>query len=99
MLFGPLRCEGVGISDGETIERDCGPIYVALENDEEMRPAHRRDVLAHVLACYGKRSSVCICDIIAVFSQKLSGIVGGCALGGVNHIRPLNLNTIVIAHA
>ena len=58
MLFGPLRYEGVGLSDGETMERLWSYLRRFGRMTKEMRPAHRRDVLAHALACYGMKTKV-----------------------------------------
>ncbi len=56
MSFGPLRCEGVGLSDGETMERLWSYLRRFGKMTKEMRPAHRRDILAHALACYGMKT-------------------------------------------
>ena len=56
MSFGPLRCEGVRLSDGETVERLWSYLHRFRNMTKEMRPAHRRDVLAHALACYGMKA-------------------------------------------
>ena len=56
MSFGPLRCEGVGLSDGETMERLWSYLRHFGKMTKEMRPAHRRDVRAHALVCYGMKT-------------------------------------------
>ena len=56
MSFGPLRCEGVGLSDGETMERLWSYLRRFGKMTNEMRPAHRRDVLVHALVCYGMKT-------------------------------------------
>jgi len=49
MLFGPLRCEGIGLSDGEVMERLWSYLRRFGRMTKEMRPAHRTDVLVHAL--------------------------------------------------
>jgi len=53
MLFGPLRCEGIGLSDGEVMERLWSYLRRFGRMTKEMRPAHRTDVLVHALVYYG----------------------------------------------
>ena len=53
MLFGPRQCSGVGLSDGETMERLWSYLRRFSRMTKEMRPSHRIDVLAHVLVYYG----------------------------------------------
>ena len=48
MLFGPLRCEG-DYGEALVLSTSLGKMT------KEMRPAHRRDVLAHALVCYGMK--------------------------------------------
>ena len=52
MAFGPLRCEGIGLSDGETMERLWSYLRRFGRMTKEMRPAHRTDVLVHALLYY-----------------------------------------------
>ncbi len=47
--FGPLRCHGIGLSDGEGIERLWSYLRRFSAMTKEMRPAHRKDILAHAL--------------------------------------------------
>ena len=56
MLFGPLRCDGVGLSDGETMERMWSYLRRFGKMTKEMRPAHRRDILTHALVNYGMKA-------------------------------------------
>lgn len=53
ILFGPLRCDGVGLSDGEVMERMWSYLRRFGRMTKEMRPAHRKDVLVHALVYYG----------------------------------------------
>jgi len=39
MLFGPLRCEGIGLSDGEVMERLWSYLRRFGRMTKEMRPA------------------------------------------------------------
>ena len=50
MKFSPLRCKGIGLSDGKTMERLWS--YFS-KMTIEMQPAHRTDVLVHALVHYG----------------------------------------------
>ncbi len=66
--FGPLRCHGIGLSDGEGIERLWSYLRRFSAMTKEMRPAHRKDILAHALVYYGIQKKqklgellVCIC--------------------------------------
>lgn len=51
--FGPLRCEGIGMSDGEVMERLWSYLRPFSRMTKEMRSSHRTDVLAHALIYYG----------------------------------------------
>ena len=51
--FGPMRCEGVGMSDGDVMERLWSYLRCFSKMTKEMRPAHRIDVLTHALVYYG----------------------------------------------
>ena len=53
MLYGPRRCEGIGLSDGETMERLWSYLRRFGKMTKEMRPSHRTDVLTHALIYYG----------------------------------------------
>ena len=56
MQFGPMRCEGIGLSDGETMEHLWSYLRRFGRMTKEMRPAHRIDVLAHALVHYGMKT-------------------------------------------
>lgn len=56
ILFGPRRCEGIGLSDGETMERLWSFLRRFARMTKEMRPAHRIDVLTSALVFYGIRT-------------------------------------------
>lgn len=51
--LGPLRCTGVGLIDGEVMERLWSYMRRFGRMTKEMRPAHRVDVLVHALVYYG----------------------------------------------
>ena len=53
LLFGPQRCEGIGLSDGETMERLWYFLRRFGRMTKEMRPSHRVDVLSSALEYYG----------------------------------------------
>ena len=49
----PLRCDGIGFSDGETMERLWSFLHPFNNMTKEMRPSHRIDILTHALMYYG----------------------------------------------
>ena len=53
VLFGPRRCEGIGLTDGETMERLWSYMRRYSRMTKEMRPSHRIDVLCSALTHYG----------------------------------------------
>ena len=53
VLFGPRRCDGVGLSDGEMMERLWSYMRRFSRMTKEMRPSHRIDVLCSALVYYG----------------------------------------------
>ncbi len=55
IMYGPLRCEGIGLSDGEVMERLWSYLRRFSRMTKEMRPAHCIDVLSHALVYYGIR--------------------------------------------
>ena len=61
--LGPLRCVGVGLSDGEVMERLWSYLRRFSRMTKEMRPAHRVDVLVHALLYWGmqKKDRLCKC--------------------------------------
>ena len=50
-----MRCNGVGMSDGEVMERLWSYLRNFSKMTKEMRPAHRIDILTHALVYYGIR--------------------------------------------
>lgn len=68
-----MRCEGLGLSDGEVMERLWSYLRRFSRMTKEMRPAHRIEVLVHALVYYGikrkqklgeKQMGVCVCIYI-----------------------------------
>ena len=53
IVFSPLRCDGLGLSDGEVMERIWSYLRRFSRMTKEMRPAHRVDILSHALLYYG----------------------------------------------
>jgi hypothetical protein len=53
IIFGPRRCKGIGLSDGETMERLWSYLRRYSRMTKEMRPSHRIDVLTSALVYYG----------------------------------------------
>ena len=61
VLYGPRRCEGIGLSDGEMMEQMWSYLRRFSRMTKEMRPSHRIDVISSALIHYGwlkKKSSV-----------------------------------------
>ena len=54
--YSPLHCEGIGLSDGEVMERMWSYLRRFSRMTKEMRPSHRIDVLSHALLYYGYKS-------------------------------------------
>lgn len=50
--YSPLRCTGLGLSDGEVLERLWSYLRRFSRMTKEMRPAHRTNVLSHALLYY-----------------------------------------------
>ena len=69
MLFGPRRCDGVGLSDGEMMERLWSYMRRYSRMTKEMRPSHRIDVLCSALVVYGlqKKRKFGMCVLLCVF--------------------------------
>ena len=51
-----MHCDGIGLSDGEVMERMWSYLRRFCKMTKEMRPAHRIDVLSHALLYYGRRT-------------------------------------------
>ena len=52
-MYGPLHCQGLGLSDGEVMERMWSYLRRFSRMTKEMRPAHRVDIISHALLYYG----------------------------------------------
>ena len=52
VVYSPQRCEGLGLSDGEVMERLWSYLRRFSRMTKEMRPAHRTEVLTHALLYY-----------------------------------------------
>ena len=65
VLFGPRRCEGVGLTDGEMMERLWSFMRRFSRMTKEMRQSHRTDVLCSALVYYGmqKKKKLGVCDL------------------------------------
>ena len=50
--YSPLRTVGIGLSDGEVMERLWSYLRRFGKMTKEMRPSHRIDVLTHALLYY-----------------------------------------------
>ncbi len=52
-MYSPLHSTGIGLSDGEVMERMWSILRRFSRMTKEMRPAHRVDILTHALLYYG----------------------------------------------
>ena len=55
-IYGPGNCEGIGLSDGEVMERLWSYLRPFSRMTKEMHPSHRVDILTHALLFYGHGS-------------------------------------------
>ena len=53
VMYSPLQSTGLGLSDGEVMERMWSYLRRFSRMTKEIRPAHRVNVLAHALLYYG----------------------------------------------
>ena len=65
-MFGPRRCVGIGLSDGETMERLWSYLRRFSRMTKEMRPSHRIDVLCSALIFYGIKTKEKLSMFLAV---------------------------------
>jgi len=56
-VFSPLRCDGLGLSDGEVMECMWSYLRHFSRMTKEMRPAHRVDVLSLPFSTMASRQS------------------------------------------
>jgi len=56
ILMSQLRCPGIGMSDGEVLERLWSFLRRFGKMTKEMRPSHRVDVITHALLHYGYKT-------------------------------------------
>lgn len=54
LLFGPMKCRGIGLSDGEVMEHLWSYLTRFNRMTKEMRPAHRTEILAHALILWNE---------------------------------------------
>lgn len=52
----PMRCLGIGLSDGEVLERMWSYLRRFGRMTKEMRPSHRVDIITHALLHYGHKT-------------------------------------------
>lgn len=71
ILYSPLRVEGIGLADGEVMERLWSYLRRFTRMTKEMRPAHRIDVLTHALLYYGitTKKKLGIIAIVCVYTM------------------------------
>ena len=68
MVYGPLRCDGIELSDGEGMECLWSYLKRFGRMTKEMRPAHRVNVLSHALVYYGLRKKEKLCECVLILS-------------------------------
>lgn len=56
--YGPHYTEGIGYSDGEVMERLWSYLRRYSRMTKEMRPSHRKDILAHALLQFTKNVEI-----------------------------------------
>ena len=56
LRMSPMRCPGLGLSDGEVLERLWSYLRRFGRMTKEMRPSHRIDILSHALLHYGHKT-------------------------------------------
>jgi hypothetical protein len=56
VFLGPIRCTGLGLSDGEVMEHLWSYLRCFSCMTEGMRPSHRTDILCHALIYYGMKT-------------------------------------------
>ena len=61
-MYGPLHCQGLGLSDGEVMERMWSYLRRFSRMTKEMRPAHRVDIISHALLYYGIKTKQKLCE-------------------------------------
>ena len=75
ILFGPRKCTGIGLSDGETMERLWSYLRRFSKMTKEMRPSHRIDVLTSALVHYGIRTKEKLCKSHIIFGMSRSVVI------------------------
>ena len=60
--YSPLYCDGIGLSDGEVMERLWSYLRGFSRMTKEMCPSHHIDVLSHALLYYGYKSKKKLCE-------------------------------------
>ncbi len=59
-MYSPLYCIGIGLSDGEVMERMWSYLRCYTRMTKEIRQAHRVDVLSYIMDIQQKTNSVSI---------------------------------------
>ena len=70
LLYSPLRCKGIGLSDGEVMERLWSYLRRFSRMSKEMRPSHRIDILTSALLYYGEQAKLRFCKY-SINSEQL----------------------------
>lgn len=69
MKYGPKRCEGLGLSDGEAMERLWSYLRRFSAITKEMTASHRTDILTLGLVHYMERSKAKLGIISLTYSS------------------------------
>ena len=68
-VYSPLHCEGLGLSDGEVMERLWSYLRRFSRMTNEMRPSHRIDVLSHALLYYASMTKKKLRKMLLVYDS------------------------------
>jgi hypothetical protein len=72
--YSPLYTEGIGLSDGEVMERLWSYLRRFARMTKEMRPAHRVDILTHALLYYSYQRTEKLSKLLALRWRRAQGI-------------------------
>ncbi len=79
ILYSPTHVEGIGLSDGEVMERLWSELRRYSRMTKEIRPSHRVDVLSHALLHYGHKTKLKQCEyeysVVCVYLSYLITLI------------------------
>ena len=62
--FSPLHVDGIGLSDGEVMERIWSYLRRFSRMTKEIRPSHRREILCHAMQYYSIQRIEKLCNLL-----------------------------------